>query len=1044
VARLRPVKTNFTNGEVDPLIIMRSDLELFVNGAAKMRNVLPFPQGGFRRRDGLETMTLIPPLDAPVTTIPLALTDIVILSGGTGYSVEDILTVVGGSSTVPARIRVASVNAGVILTLEMVRTGDYTTVPNQGAATAGGGANNATVNFNVETQDVVKLIDFNFSISQNYIIAFTVSRFYVFRKEDTGSGPNQLVATVDTNVYDNQQLNEITWTQSLDVMIIFHNEPPMRKVIRQSENNWSFDEFFPANSPSFAFGLIQTGTLTVPIGANAIVGGSITITATGAPFTVADDVGKHIRIIAATDSDGINFSSYYVITAVGGTGSVTATILVLPIVTSSVTTFDVGGDNWLLEEDEFSPEHGYPRCGQFFQGRLVTASTTDRPQTIFTSRAGDINDFNSGTTADDLGIVVTADSGTQTILQNIHAGRHLQFFGDNSEYYIPISEFDPITPNNVALRRTSTIGSIGGIPVFDVDGVVYFTQRGGESFREFSFVDGVKAYEANVVSLFSSHLIRNPSDAAFKKSLNTEEGNYIWVVNSEDFSLAVFGVLKSELINAWSLQTTQGKFKGVAVSDQDTYFHVTRTPGGTIDYSGNFRDLSVSQGAGSDPQGVAMSNDGTKMFVVSEVTDKVYEYALNTPFSLERVVYTGNEFNLSGETLEPKDVVISPDGTKMFIIARDTDLILEYDMEDPNSLFLGNVTNSGFTLDLSGVADDPTGFDFSADGTKVIVVDAVDNKVYLFTANTAFTFEDGTAFTGDEFDIVGESGNAQDVKWSADGLRFFIIDGATDNIIQYAMTTAFDITTASFTGELFGTANEDNLPRGMTFSSDGLTLFTAGTQTDTIYEYDLSNPYQFGTETDWIEFFQKDLKFDAAVVQFNGITTPITEITGQTQLANETVGIIIDDVVHENQVVDANGDLIFPIEAHYNFQVGLPFPNIILQDENNVDFDSGFNVLVQTLPADVLLSEGTTMGKKKRIPSCTVRFFETQGFYLQGILVPFRFLPQVLDRPIPLQTGEKELRGLLGWDNFGQITIAQREPLAMTVLGLGYDLSTGT
>ena len=61
MARLRPIKTNFTNGEVDPLITMRSDLPLFQNGAAKMRNVLPFAQGGLRRRDGLGFATAIPP-----------------------------------------------------------------------------------------------------------------------------------------------------------------------------------------------------------------------------------------------------------------------------------------------------------------------------------------------------------------------------------------------------------------------------------------------------------------------------------------------------------------------------------------------------------------------------------------------------------------------------------------------------------------------------------------------------------------------------------------------------------------------------------------------------------------------------------------------------------------------------------------------------------------------------------------------------------------------------------------------------------------------
>lgn len=1040
MARTRPVKTNFTNGEVDPLIIMRSDLELFVNGADKIRNALPFPQGGFRRRDGLETMTKIPPSGIP----PISLTNISVAAGGAGYAINDNLTLAGGTFAQAAKVRVASLSGTAVATVEIIAIGDYSVVPSEPTATSGGSGAGATMNWDEETQDVVKLIDFNFSISQNYILALTVGRWYVFRKEDTGSGPNQLVDTNTNGVYDNAQLNEITWSQSLDVMIIFHNELPMRKLIRASENNWTFDEFFPANPPTFAFGDIQTAELTVSFTAPAITGGTATLTADAPAFTsAAEAVGKFIRIIAATDSEGLNFSSYFEITGFTSTTIVIGRFVVIPIITSTIATYTVGGANWLLEEVEFSPEHGYPRCGQFYQGRLVTAATTDRPQTMFTSRAGDINDFNSGTTADDLGIVATADSGTQTIIQNIHAGRHLQLFGDNSEYYIPISEVDPITPNNVALRRTSSVGSIAAIPVFDVDGVVYFTQRGGESFREFAFVDGVKAYEANVVSLFSSHLIRNPNDAAFKKSLNTEDGNYIWVVNEDDFSLAAFSLLKSELINAWSLQTTEGKFKGVAVSDQDTYFHVTRNPGGTIDYSGFFRELSTSQGADSNPQGVALSNNGNKMFVVSNATNKVYEYALNFTESLKRVVFTGNEFDLSGETSDPKDIVISPDGLKMFILDADNNRILEYDMEEPDSLVDGNVTDSTFTLDYSSAGTDGTGFDISPDGKNIIFVDATEEKVFLFTSTTAFTFEDGTANSGKEFDISAQSTDPQDAKWSADGLRFFVVDGSNENIFQFKMTTALDVDTASFTGDSFFTGNQDSAPFGMTLSADGFVLLIAGVTTDSIYEYDLSNAFQFGEESDWIEFFQTELRFDAAVAQFSGITTPVTEITGQTQLANETVGIIIDDIIYENQVVDENGDMTFPIEAHYNFQVGLPFPNIILKDSNNEDVDTGFNVLVRTLPADVLLPEGSTMGKKKRIPRCTVRFVDTQGFYLQGILMPFRNLPEVLDRPIPLQTGEKELTGLLGWDNFGQITLAQREPLAMTVLGLGYDLSTG-
>ena len=66
--RTHPVKTNLTRGEIDPLAQMRSDIVAFENGADKLRNVFVFPQGGARRRDGLEFVDTLPPTDPP--TLP--------------------------------------------------------------------------------------------------------------------------------------------------------------------------------------------------------------------------------------------------------------------------------------------------------------------------------------------------------------------------------------------------------------------------------------------------------------------------------------------------------------------------------------------------------------------------------------------------------------------------------------------------------------------------------------------------------------------------------------------------------------------------------------------------------------------------------------------------------------------------------------------------------------------------------------------------------------------------------------------------------------
>ncbi|MCK4784669.1 MAG: hypothetical protein KAV87_13025 [Desulfobacteraceae bacterium] len=765
MARLRLIKTNFTNGEIDPLAAMRSDLPLFQNGAAKMRNVLPFPQGGFRRWDGMEFMEVIPP---PGTLKPIGLTDITISVAGSGYAVGEILTVSGGTFDEVAQARVVAISgvaaAGPVTDLELLQTGDYSVAPSSPAPTTSNGpGTGATVTWAQETQSVIKTVDFEFSIDQNYLIVFTVSRFYIFRKEDTGPGPNQLVFTGTDNVYSNKQIDGIAWAQSLDVMLIFHKDLPIRQLTRVGESNWTFEEYEVINVPSFAFGKKQTAELTVPASAATQVGDTLIVT-TDAPAFERFNVGDFIKAFGSGTGLSGDTSSYYKVIAFNTDQSVDVEVLVNPITTGS---FTLNAELWLLEEASWTFVHGFPGCGVFFQLRLIVAGTRDQPDSMFGSRTGDIRDFNNSGTNDDFGILATLGGSTISTIQQMFAGRQLQLFTDNSEYYAPDSDVTPITPTNTTLSLTTSVGSIASIPPIEVDGTVYFAQRGGRSFRGFSFVDSVKAYEASTASLLSSHLIRGPRAAALKKSLSTQDGNYIWIVNGDDFSLAVFSVLKGELVNAWALRTTKGDFRHASVLDQTSYFHVQRLIGGEV--------------------------------------------------------------------------------------------------------------------------------------------------------------------------------------------------------------------------------------------------------------------------VDYIEFFNEDLRFDAGVIAEN-LVAPVTVVSNLEFLDGESIGIIVDEKLFANQTV-TGGEINLPIEAQNSYQLGLEFPQIEGEED-------GVNVLVETLPSDVLLKEGTTMGKKKRVVTCAVRFVDTQGFYLQNRQVPFRNLPEVLDVPIPLQSGDKELKGLLGWNGFGQIKVTQKEPLAMTVLGLAYDLST--
>lgn len=68
-----------------------------------------------------------------------------VAAGGTGYTVGDILTAVGGTFTTAATFRVDTVSGGLITGLTLIESGAYTVNPSSPVATTGGTGTGATV-----------------------------------------------------------------------------------------------------------------------------------------------------------------------------------------------------------------------------------------------------------------------------------------------------------------------------------------------------------------------------------------------------------------------------------------------------------------------------------------------------------------------------------------------------------------------------------------------------------------------------------------------------------------------------------------------------------------------------------------------------------------------------------------------------------------------------------------------------------------------------------------------------------------------------------
>jgi hypothetical protein len=226
-------------------------------------------------------------------------------------------------------------------------------------------------------------------------------------------------------------------------------------------------------------------------------------------------------------------------------------------------------------EDVMSELRGFPRCGTFYQNRLWLAGLFSRPASVISSRSGDFNDFNSELSFADYSVYFNLDTDKVSAIYNIAAGEHLTLFTSSSEFYIPSSKDEAVTPENFVAARTSQYGSKDTVRVFDVGGSIIYVQRFGKVIRAYNFDESRQKYVSINLSKLAPHLIDNPVSVAHRPATDVEDVDYIYFVNT-DGTMAVLTLLEDDNVVAWSLWNTDGNFKQVVVVGVDTLVVVER------------------------------------------------------------------------------------------------------------------------------------------------------------------------------------------------------------------------------------------------------------------------------------------------------------------------------------------------------------------------------------------------------------------------------------------------------------------------------------
>ena len=242
---------------------------------------------------------------------------------------------------------------------------------------------------------------------------------------------------------------------------------------------------------------------------------------------------------------------------------------------------------------------------------------------------------------------------------------------------------------------------------------------------------------------------------------------------------------------------------------------------GSFDLStASFANVTFPVSSPDSPQGMAFSNDGTRMFVVDSNKGEINEYALSTPFDVSNAAFV-DAFSVSSQETSPTGMAFSNDGAMMFVIGG-AGGINEYALSPPFDLSTASFANAAFP---ASSLDSPQGMAFSNDGTTMFVVDSSKGEINEYTLLAPFGISTA-AFTNVTFSVSSQETSPTGMAFSNDGARMFVTGGA-GGINEYALLAPFDVSTAVFV-DAFSVSSQEASPTGMAFSSDGARMFVTG------------------------------------------------------------------------------------------------------------------------------------------------------------------------------------------------------------------------
>lgn len=424
----------------------------------------------------------------------------------------------------------------------------------------------------------VRVIPFAFNTQQTYTLEFghEYIRFYTdgAMLVDNSDDPVEVMTP-----YQEDELFQIRYVQSADVLTLVHPNHPPKELRRTTAITWQLDDisFTPTiDAPEnvAASAKVGTGSITYEYIVTALKDDGLEESEASASASCVNDL-SHAGAINEVTWDAVADASRYNIYKnhnglYGYIGQAIGTSFEDDFITPDV------GKTPPVNKNPFGSAGNYPTAVSYHEQRRVFAGTKNKPQNIWMTRSGTESSMAASIPVrEDDAIAFRIAAREVNAIRHIVPLSQLIVLTSNAEWQVS-GRSGGISPTDIQARPQAYIGAGQATPIV-VNNLMLYAQARGGGLREMSYNWQAQGYLTNNISILAPHLFerRRIIDMAFTRAPIP----VAWCISSSGHLLGLTYVPEQEVAGWHWHDTKNGSFESVcavAEGDDDALYVVVK------------------------------------------------------------------------------------------------------------------------------------------------------------------------------------------------------------------------------------------------------------------------------------------------------------------------------------------------------------------------------------------------------------------------------------------------------------------------------------